>query len=178
MTPAGADSDKDTEVITDLTSATPSLGWFVVNDNVMGGRSEGGFDVDSGVLRFTGRTNTRGGGFSSIRTGSLALDLSAYDGIRLHVKGDGRRYTWRLTTDARYYGREVAYWAEFDTERDEWRDIDIPFARFVPRFRGSVLDGPALDTSNITGMGLMIYDGLDGPFALALDRVQAVAEID
>ena len=32
-------------MITDFTSATPDLGWYVQNDNVMGGRSEGGFDI-------------------------------------------------------------------------------------------------------------------------------------
>lgn len=67
----------------------------MVNDNVMGGRSEGGFDQEPGRLVFAGRTNTRGGGFSSVRTKPLALDLSEYEGIRVRVKGDGRRYTWR-----------------------------------------------------------------------------------
>lgn len=165
----------DTRLLTDLTPATPDFAWFVVNDNVMGGRSEGGFERDDGVLRFTGSTNTRGGGFSSIRSAPLSLDLSAFDGVRVRVKADGRRYTWRLTTDARYYGREVAYWADFETADGEWQVIDIPFAGFVPRFRGSVLDGPALNTAGITGMGLMIYDKRDGAFELQLDSVSAYA---
>ena len=161
--------------LTDFTSATADFGWYVVNDNVMGGRSDGGFEIDAGELHFTGRTNTRGGGFSSIRSGPLALDLSGHDGIRLRVKGDGRRYTWRLTTDARFYGREVAYWADFDTVAGEWQSVDIPFSDFVPRFRGSVLDGPALDTAAIRGMGLMIYDKRDGPFELRLSSVATYA---
>ena len=127
----------------------------------------------SGELVFAGRTNTNGGGFSSIRSGPVVLDLSGYTGIRLRVKGDGRRYTWRLTTDARVYGREVAYWADFDTVDGEWQAVDIPFSRFVPRFRGSVLNGPALDTGKITGMGLMIYDKEDGPFELRLASIHA-----
>ena len=116
-----------TRVLTDLTPVTPDFGWYVVNDNVMGGRSQGGFDIDDGMLDFTGRTNTRGGGFSSIRTAPLDLDLSAFDGIRVRVRGDGRRYTWRLTTDARYYGREVAYWAEFDTADGQWQEVEVTF---------------------------------------------------
>jgi NADH dehydrogenase [ubiquinone] 1 alpha subcomplex assembly factor 1 len=148
-------------------------GWFVVNDNVMGGRSNGGFQIQSGELLFTGATNTDGGGFSSIRTRPISTDLSAFDGIRLNVKGDGRRYTWRLTTGARWRGREVAYWAEFDTDRDRWVTADIPFSRFVPRFRGNRLDGPPLDPGQITGMGLMIYDGKDGPFEIRVAAVKA-----
>ena len=172
-----ADADaRQTMLITDFTPASPDLAWYVVNDNVMGGRSDGGFDINAGELNFTGSTNTRGGGFSSIRSGPLALDLSAFSGIRVRVKADGRRYTWRLTTDARVYGREVAYWADFDTVDGDWQDIDIPFSSFIPRFRGATLDGPPLDTAKITGMGLMIYDKLDGSFELRLGRVLAYAE--
>ncbi len=110
----------DSIPITDFTEDSADLGWYVVNDNVMGGRSDGGFSVASGELRFSGLTDTRGGGFSSIRTGALSLDLSSHAGIRLRVRGDGRRYTWRLSTDARIYGRPIAYWADFETADGGW----------------------------------------------------------
>ena len=162
-------------LLTDFTSDSPDLGWYVLNDNVMGGRSDGGFTVEDGELLFAGNTNTNGGGFSSIRTESVQLDLSSHTGIRLRVKGDGRRYTWRLTTPARWRGRQVGYWADFETDDGTWATVDIPFSRFVPKFRGYRLDGPPLDTSQITGMGLMIYDNRDGPFELRLDTVHAYA---
>lgn len=149
------------------------LEWVVVNDNVMGGRSLGGFEIDAGEVRFTGSTNTNGGGFSSIRTRPVRVDLSGHAGIELRVKGDGRRYTWRLTTDARWQGREVAYWADFETVAGRWTTVAIPFSSFVPRFRGSRLPGPPLDPRHITGMGLMIYDGQDGAFELHLAAVSA-----
>ena len=44
---------------------------------------------------------------------------------------------------------------------------------FVPRYRGYRLDGPALDPGEITGMGLMIYDDRDGPFAVQLASISA-----
>ena len=161
--------------LTDFTSNSSDLGWYVVNDNVMGGRSEGDFEQDQEELSFTGRTNTKGGGFSSIRTKPMQLDLSNHAGIKLHVKGDGRRYTWRLTTAARWRGRRVGYWADFETRNGIWSTVDIPFASFIPRYRGYQLDGPALDPGQITGMGLMIYDNLDGPFELHLASVDAYA---
>jgi hypothetical protein len=141
----------------------------------MGGRSEGNFAREPGQLRFAGRTNTNGGGFSSIRSATLALDLSACQGVRLQARGDGRRYTWRLTTNARWRGHEVAYRADFATDKDAWRTVDIPFSAFKPKIRGTTLDGPPLDLAQITGMGLMIYDGLDGPFELQLASVSAYA---
>jgi monofunctional biosynthetic peptidoglycan transglycosylase len=172
--PASADNSPGDEVLlTDFTPDGPDFGWYVLNDGVMGGRSEGGFEQHPGRLLFTGNTNTRGGGFSSIRADDLQLDLSNHAGVRLKVRGDGRRYTWRLTTEARWRGRPVAYWADFDTEDGAWTAVDIPFSGFVPKFRGYRLDGPALDTSRITGMGLMIYDDRDGPFAVQLASISA-----
>lgn len=165
-------------LLTDFSADHADLGWFVVNDNVMGGRSDGDFAIDDGDLLFAGRTNTRGGGFASIRTRPVELDLSEYAGIRLKVRGDGRRYTWRLTTDAQWRGREVAYWADFDTLDDAWNTADVPFADFVPRFRGTQLDGPELNTAQITSMGLMIYDNEDGPFELRLASVGAYPSQD
>ena len=172
--PGSASSPSKTElVLTDFTPATTDLGWYVVNDNVMGGRSQGGFGIDPPELVFSGVTNTNGGGFSSIRTRPLELDLSGYEGLRLRVAGDGRQYTWRLATDASLRGRPIGYWARFDTRDGEWTTVDIPFSRFTPRFRGTTLEGPALDLRGITGLGLMIYDGNDGPFRVRLDSVHA-----
>ncbi len=168
----GAEAGKDL-LLTDFVSDDTDLGWFVVNDNVMGGRSDGGFAVQEGELHFSGITNTRGGGFSSIRTVPMQLDLSSYAGIRMRVKGDGRRYTFRLTTDARWWGRPISYWADFDTVDDAWITVDVPFSRFVPQFRGMRLDGPALGLDQVTSLGLMIYDKQDGPFELHLDSVHA-----
>ena len=156
---------------TSSASLDSDLGWYVVNDNVMGGRSEGGFEQQADELVFTGRTNTNGGGFSSIRTKPLQLDLSNSSGVQLSVKGDGRRYTWQLTSTARWRGRQISYWADFETVNGEWHTVNIPFASFVPRFRGYELEGPALDPREIAGMGLMIYDKQDGPFELRLASV-------
>jgi hypothetical protein len=135
---SASESDElDTLFLTSFNADSPDFGWYVQNDNVMGGRSEGGFDISSGQLIFSGNTNTNGGGFSSIRTQPLKLDLSAYTGIRVKVKADGRRYTWQLQTDARWRGRRVNYWADFDTLADETTVIDIPFTNFSLSFEDS-----------------------------------------
>lgn len=164
------------QLLTDFTPDSADMGWYVVNDNVMGGRSEGDFEQARGEIHFAGRTNTNGGGFSSIRTRSMNLDLAKYAGIRLRIKGDGRRYTWRLTSGARWRGREVSFWADFETEDDRWTTVDIPFSSFIPQFRGFRMDGFELKPEQITGMGLMIYDKLDGEFELRLASAHAYKE--
>ena len=40
------------------------LAWRIVNDTVMGGRSNSEFDVGDGVLTFKGTLSTNGGGFA------------------------------------------------------------------------------------------------------------------
>ena len=163
----------ETLPLTSFSADKNEFGWYVQNDNVMGGRSEGGFNISSGQLIFAGNTNTNGGGFSSIRTQPLKFDLSGYTGIRVTVKADGRRYTWGMQTDARWRGRRVNYWADFDTIPNETSVIDIPFGSFFPQFRGFKLDGPELNITKINEFALYQYDKTDGPFELSLISVEA-----
>ena len=174
----GASESNELEILSlnSFDTDSPDLGWYVQNDNVMGGKSEGGFNISSGQLIFSGNTNTDGGGFSSIRSKPLNLDLSAYDGIRVKVEADGRRYTWGMQTDARWRGRRVGYWADFDTTAGEMEVIDIPFADFFPQYRGFKLDGPELNIRQISEFALYQYDKTDGPFELRLISVQAYVD--
>lgn len=170
---ASAEEPRD-RLLTDFRAGS-TVRWMTVNDGVMGGRSRGDFRVKDGVLRFAGATNTQGGGFSSIRAPRVAYDLTGYDGIRLRVRADGRRYTFRLSTSTTRKGRyQPSYWADFETDKDAgWQIIDVPFERFRPQWRGQRLSGPALDLENIDGLGLMIYDKRDGPFLLEADWIRA-----
>eukprot|EP01068_Selenidium_serpulae_P007209 Selendium_serpulae@DN463_c0_g1_i2.p1 len=164
------------KLITDFTPES-LIEWQVVNDNVMGGQSSGGFVQEDGVMTFSGVTNTNGGGFSSIRsTTKLNLDLSDFSGIRLRVKGDGRRFTWRLDTakhPSHLREPDFSFWADFSTQRDEWIVVRIPFSKFVAKRRGVTLDGPIINTADVTSLGVMIYDKHDGPFHLEIDSVYA-----
>lgn len=162
-----ADAQHAPMLLTDFSDpAVP--GWFVVNDGVMGGRSSGDFRIENGILRFSGRTNTNGGGFSSIRSRPAVPSLAGREAILLQARGDGRRYVFRLETD-----EGVAYWADFEPLAGEWETVRVPFADFRPRYRGRWLAGPALDPARVVALGLMCYDGRDGPFQLEVDHISA-----
>ena len=173
-----AEQGENILILNTFSEAGPDLQWYVQNDTVMGGRSQGGIELLDERLDFSGITNTNGGGFSSIRTRKFAKDLSNYSGIKVKVKADGRKYTWSIQTDARWRGRKVSYWADFHTtaNADELEEIYIPFSRFSPQFRGFKLDGPQLDRSNISEFALYQYDKTDGPFSLQLFSVEAYSE--
>jgi monofunctional biosynthetic peptidoglycan transglycosylase len=151
--------------------------WEVVNDVVMGGVSTSDFRVESGgVAVFEGTVSLKhGGGFASVRSRPARLDLSAYTGLEVRVRGDGKRYRFRLRTDPELRG--VAYQATFDTDADVWQTIRFPFKRFRPTFRGRrVPEAPPLDARSITSFGWLIAERQAGPFRLEIDWVRSYGE--
>ncbi|MEO1534067.1 MAG: CIA30 family protein [Planctomycetota bacterium] len=177
----------------DATIDPISGNWRTVNDNIMGGRSIGGGTIEDGVLVFAGSTNTNGGGFSSVRAGDKRWDLSAFDGIAARVRADGRTYVFHAQTDLRDDRGTVFYRGEFTTDKlidadgasssgddDTWQTVFVPFEAFDPFIRGRNLRGQidGLNSATVRSIGLMIDDGLDGPFRLEADWVKAVRADD
>ena len=144
--------------------------WTAQNDNVMGGRSQGGAVVSDGVLAFTGSLSLENnGGFAQVRIQNLAYDLSGKTGVKLRVRGDGRTYQLRLATDARYRGSRIAYSVEFPTTADQWTEIEVRFADLKPSHHGDALDGPPVNLSQVEEMSFLIGDKREGPFSLQVD---------
>jgi monofunctional biosynthetic peptidoglycan transglycosylase len=130
--------------------------------------------VESGAL-FEGVVSLENnGGFCSVRSRPEPRDLSGFQGLRLRVRGDGKRYAFRLRTDANWDG--VSYQAKFDAPLDAWSWVEIPFEAFVPVFRGRQLRGvPALDPARIHSFGLLIADEQEGEFRLEIHRIEGFA---
>lgn len=148
--------------------------WVAVNDDVMGGVSQGAPRIAGGQLQFEGALSlANNGGFASIRARSTRFALSASSRMVLRVKGDGRRYQLRLATDARFRGSPVSFGAEFGTEAGQWSVVTIRFDELQPTWRGNRLDGPAFDPERVEEIGLLIGDGREGPFRLAVDWIRA-----
>jgi len=146
--------------------------WVAVNDGVMGGRSSGRPTVADGELEFNGELSlANNGGFASVRSVGRDFDLSDASAVILRVRGDGRRYQLRLATDARYRGLPVSYGAGFDTTAGEWTEVRVPLASLEPTVRGSSLQGPPLDPSQVREIGLLIADKREGTFALSVDWI-------
>lgn len=146
--------------------------WIALNDGVMGGRSSGGPTVADGKLEFSGEISlANNGGFSSVRSVGRDFDLGGASAVVLRVRGDGRRYQLRLASDARYRGIAVSYGAGFDTTAGEWTEVRVPLASLEPTVRGSSLQGPPLNPSQVHEIGLLIADKREGAFALAVDWI-------
>jgi len=102
-------------------------------------------------------------------------DLSAFDGLRIRIRGDGRTYRIRLRSGKRYDG--IAYQADFRTRDEVLTEFTVPFSKMIPVWRGRYVRGAKpLDRSSIRQVGFMISDGKAGPFQLDIEQV--VAYID
>ena len=152
-----------------------NLGWRTVNDGVMGGRSKGSISTtDSGTLVFQGNLSLKNnGGFSSLRTDKLGLDLSDSTGLVMRVKGDGRTYQVRIGSDARYRGMEVSFMAEFPTAEDEWKEVRVPFSELTATFRGRTLKNEVFNPAKVQRLGLLLADKQPGAFKLEVDWIRA-----
>jgi NADH dehydrogenase [ubiquinone] 1 alpha subcomplex assembly factor 1 len=143
--------------------------WAAIDDVVMGGRSRSAIAATpEGTAVFRGTvSDENNGGFASVRSRPLGLDLSGREGLRLRVRGDGKRYKLCVKNDADFDG--VVYQSAFETEPMAWQTVELPFSRFVPTFRGRRLDAePPLDPSRIATLGLMLSDRQLGPFRLEI----------
>ncbi len=76
--------------------------WQVVNDTVMGGRSQSEYVIEDQQLRYSGYLNTNGGGFAPLRSNRQDWSLEGFTRVRLKVRGDGfyprRRRRRRFST--------------------------------------------------------------------------------
>ncbi|MEM7724979.1 MAG: CIA30 family protein [Cyanobacteria bacterium P01_A01_bin.45] len=174
------------KIIFDFTQPSTELQnlWGAVDDVVMGGVSESNIKLVDNTALFTGNVSTaNSGGFASVRTKNFTepLDLSAYEGIDLRIKGDGKRYKFLMRTESKWDGPAYSY--SFNTVPNIWTTIRIPFADMIAVFRAkTVKDSPAINQSEICSLQLMLskfeYDGelnpnfSPGSFSLQLESIK------
>jgi monofunctional biosynthetic peptidoglycan transglycosylase len=150
--------------------------WRNIDDVVMGGVSSSDMLIEDGVAVFHGEVSLENnGGFASVRSEPRDHDLSAFDGLVLRVRGDGKRYKLRLRTTPSFDG--PSYQAMIHPVPDEWHEISVPFSDFRPVFRGRVLpDHPPLDPAEVKTIGLLIADKQAGPFRLEIEWIAGYTE--
>jgi NADH dehydrogenase [ubiquinone] 1 alpha subcomplex assembly factor 1 len=148
-----------------------SEGWPSIDDAVMGGVSSSEMVVENGVASFRGTVSfDNNGGFASVRSLAQVRDLSAFDGLILRVRGDGKRYGFRIRTSASFDG--VSYQSNLEPPAGEWAEITIPFSDFVPVWRGRpVADHPPLDPARVTTFGLIV-SRQQGPFRIDIANIR------
>lgn len=146
--------------------------WYAVNDDVMGGVSSGKMTVTDDQLLFHGELSLQNnGGFASVRR-RVSEDMAGSIGIRLTVKGDGRKYQFRLRQDRNFDG--VAWRHEFSSDGST-QVLELSYADFEPVFRGRLVReaGPVVP-GQITQIGFMIADKTEGAFSLSVLNIEVL----
>jgi NADH dehydrogenase [ubiquinone] 1 alpha subcomplex assembly factor 1 len=143
--------------------------WYVVDDVVMGGRSDGEMKLsDEGNAIFEGRVSLENnGGFSSVRYRPEKMSVEGYDTFMIRLKGDTRNYQFRVRSRLNEY---QSYVYEFETSGD-WQVIRIPFSEMYPSFRGMRQNMPNYPGKQIQECSFLISNKKNETFRLEIDRI-------
>ena len=153
----------------DFSKDSDLTNWVVVDDAVMGGRSSGKFELNkSGHAVFQGTVSLENnGGFSSVRYRFSQKNIAGHTKMLLRLKGDGRRYQFRVKSD-KYDRHSYIYY--FETTKD-WQTIEVPLYDMKPSFRGRTLSIPNYQGELIEEIAFLISNKKAETFKLEIDKI-------
>jgi hypothetical protein len=143
--------------------------WRIVNDGVMGGISNSSISLtDAGQGQFSGHVSlANNGGFASVQL-NTSIKLAAHQKfIVLRVKGDGKRYEFRLKGAT---SQSESYVHQFATT-GEWETVKLAISEFYPQFRGRKLDKPNFNFDGIEQLSFLIANKQEEDFKLLIDWI-------
>jgi NADH dehydrogenase [ubiquinone] 1 alpha subcomplex assembly factor 1 len=143
--------------------------WRIVNDGVMGGISKSYLALtDANYGQFSGHVSlANNGGFASMQL-NTAIELGEErECIVLRIKGDGKRYEFRLKGEI---SQSESYVHQFATS-GEWENIKLPIREFYPQFRGRKLNIPNFNFNTIEQMSFLIANKQEEDFEILIDWI-------
>ncbi|SDS04140.1 Complex I intermediate-associated protein 30 (CIA30) [Formosa sp. Hel1_31_208] len=157
-------------ILFDFSNTSNIYNWRIVDDVVMGGRSNGSFEInEDGHGKFSGYVSLENnGGFSSLRYNFETKQATEFSKFVLYIKGDGKSYQFRVKQSSRDY---VSYIYEFDTTAD-WMTVEIPFKDMYPGFRGRRLRQANFQGDVMEEIGFLIGNKKAQSFELLIDKIE------
>ena len=160
------------DIIFQFNTASDLGQWQVVDDVVMGGRSNGKLELnENGNGIFKGEVSIENnGGFSSIHHELEAKNTIGKRAVTLRIKGDGSDFQFRIkaSTRDRHY-----YIYNFKTSGD-WETISIPLSDMSPSFRGYSLQIPNFNHNKIEQIGVLKSSKENNTFKLEIKHIYLV----
>jgi len=146
--------------------------WRIVNDGVMGGLSSSKVNVEDAKIIFSGNVSLENnGGFASLRSPIKDYNFENFSGIEIKIKGDGKRYSISMKETTYFSG--YFYTSTFETKKDEWVTIKIPFDQFKLYYFGKeIKSDKKIPLNNIKEISLLIGDKQSGSFKTELDYIK------
>lgn len=156
-------------IIFDFTTNANTSNWRVVDDVVMGGKSNGDFKLNKdGFGEYSGKISLENnGGFSSLRYRFKEKSIKGFSKVILKIKGDGKKYQFRIKKDG---NDSHSYISSFSTSGN-WQTIEIELSEMYPAFRGRVLDMENLSSDSIEEVAFLIGNKKEEDFRLYIDKI-------
>ncbi len=156
-------------ILFDFSEESDVSQWHVVNDGVMGGLSEGQLLLNQdGHGIFKGNVSlANNGGFSSLRFQFEAQDIRSYEHIIIRLKGDGKRYQFRVKDDQNQRHSYIQY---FETS-GEWQALKLKLTDLYPWSLGIPLRIPNYNGTSIGEIAFLIGNKKAESFELIIDKI-------
>ncbi|QYH40663.1 CIA30 family protein [Algoriphagus sp. NBT04N3] len=154
----------------DFQSDSKKSDWRIIDDVVMGGRSDGSFSINSdGHGVFEGKVSLENnGGFSSVRYQPDKTIIDGASHVKIRLRGDGKTYQFRFKRKRSDYH---SYVASFQTS-GEWEEITIPLNQFKPAFRGRDLNMENFPGDQVEEIAFLIGNKKAESFKLEIDYIK------
>ena len=159
----------NSQLIFDFNHNANITDWKIVDDVVMGGRSNGQFKINSdgnGVF-FGDVSLENNGGFSSVRYQFEKINTTKESKVIIRLKGDGKEYQFRIKNNRNTY---YSYITNFKTSGD-WENIIINLKDLYPSFRGQIMNIPNFAGNSIEEIVFLIGNKKNESFTLVLDKI-------
>ena len=146
--------------------------WRIVNDGVMGGLSSSKAIVKDDNIIFSGNVSLENnGGFASLRSPVKDYDFSEHVGLEIRLKTDGKRYSISMKETSYFTG--YFFTSTFETKKDEWITIKIPFDQFKLYYFGKETNSnKKIPLNNIKEISILIGDKQAGEFKAEIDYLK------
>jgi hypothetical protein len=156
-------------IVFDFNKESTISEWEIVDDVVMGGRSNGDFRLNNkGHGEFSGVISLENnGGFSSVRYRFKKNDIANYSKFILKVKGDGKKYQFRVKSNQYDYH---SYISTIQTD-NTWQTIEILFSEMYPAFRGRELNMTNYPGRKMEEVAFLIGNKKKESFNLQIDKI-------
>lgn len=147
--------------------------WRSLDDNVMGGLSEGRVTWTDEGMRWAGQTRLENnGGFSSVRSEWALRNLSGTQRIVIRCRGNGGPFKLVMERNQRWW---MPYLYASFTPADTWTDVVIPFEKITwNQPMAGDLPSVGIDKAlaDVLRLGFMKYDGTAQKFELEVAELR------
>ena len=147
-------TNTDTKVLADFTNNSNLSDWYIVNDAMMGGRSDSGIFLNGeNCAVFKGYISLKNnGGFAMVKHVFNPIEIDSHSKIVMKIKGDGKRYQVRLKSQVSQAHSHINYF----TTTGDWQVIEIPLKYFYASFRGKRLNYPNFNADQLSEVAFLI----------------------